>query len=62
MKKITFLAFFQHLGGHLPLLAPIFFLSRAVLKTGDINLSENVGCESPPGGGAGVFSASTLIA
>ena len=53
MEKIPFFTFFQLLGGRNPPLFTVFFISRAVLKSGDIQVSENVGLESPPGGGGG---------
>ena len=62
MEKIPFFTFFQLLGGrNPPLFTVFFFISRAVLKSGDIQVSENVGLESPPGGGAGVFLALSVI-
>ena len=58
-EKITFFTFFQVLGARYPPCLPGFFNSRVVLKMGDIQLSENVGLESPPGGGGsrGVFGS-----
>ena len=53
MEKIPFFTFYQLLGGRNPPLLTGFFISRAVLKSGDIQLSENVGLE--PGGEQGCF-------
>jgi len=46
MEGVPFFKFFQLLGGCNPLYLPVFFISRAVLKLGDIQLSENLGPES----------------
>jgi len=62
-RESLFSHFFGFWGAVTPLCLPVFFTSRAVLKSGDIQVSEGVGLESPPrlGGGAGVFLALSVI-